>query len=397
MFTASMGIGMVAPILPLHARALGASGAAVGLTFSAFAITQILVSPFAGRLADRFGRKRFILAGIATYVVAALGWYATASIESVIALRALTGIRSGLVFALALASVGDLAPPGQEGRYMGAFGVFDFLGFGLGPVISGVVRDHAGIDEVFLSMAALMTVSGLVVAALLPAGRGAAGDGQAAQSDLPKVAPWRTILRDPSLQALFGLRTGFAFAFGASFSFLAVYLDEEVGATATMTGFVLAGQELVGGLLQPLLGPVADRVNRRGMAVAGSAGIVGGYITLALTTNFGVILVAFVLVAGLGAAVMHVAAAAAQVDVGRRLGMATTMSLTSMAFAVGTLLGSLGGGVIADRAGVPMVFGFAAAAIALGALFFALRTRGRSFAPTASRPAPAEGTADTPS
>ena len=95
MFTASMGIGMVAPILPLHARAMGASGAEVGLTFSAFAITQILVSPFAGRLADRFGRKRFILAGIATYVVAALGWYATASVESVIALRALTVVDAG--------------------------------------------------------------------------------------------------------------------------------------------------------------------------------------------------------------------------------------------------------------------------------------------------------------
>ena len=194
--------------------------------------------------------------------------------------------------------------------FVEAFGVFDLLGFGLGPVISGVVRDHAGIDEVFLSMAALMTV---------------------------------------------------------------------------------------GGLLQPLLGPVADRVNRRAMAVAGSAGIAGSYITLALTTDFEVILAAFVLVAGLGAAVIHAAAAAVQVDVGRRLGRATTMSLASMVFAVGTLPGSLGGGVIADRAGVPMVFVLAAASITLGALFFALRTRGRLLPPTGSQPAPSAGAPDVAS
>ena len=94
---------------------------------------------------------------------------------------------------------------------------------------------------------------------------------------------------------------------------------------------------------------------------------------------------------------MHVAAAAVQVDVGRRLEMVTTVSLASMASAAGTVLGSLGGGAIADLAHVPMVFTVAAAAITLGAFIFALRTQGRLLAPTSSHPAPSADAPDVAS
>ena len=70
-FVAVMGISMVSPLLPVYARDLGASGIWLGLTFSSFAITQVIFGPFAGKLSDRFGRKQFIIAGLLVYVVAA--------------------------------------------------------------------------------------------------------------------------------------------------------------------------------------------------------------------------------------------------------------------------------------------------------------------------------------
>ena len=373
-FSASMGVGMVAPVLPVHAREIGASGAAVGLTFSAFAATQLVVSPFAGRLADRYGRKPFILVGTGSYVVASIGWLLVDRVEVVIALRALTGLGSGLVFSLALAYIGDLAPPGREGRFMGTFGVFDFLGFGIGPVLSGVVRDTAGFDAVFLSMAGLLGLSGVVVATLLPR-RATRGDADAASTvDVTSTPPWRVLLRDPELQGLFLVRSGYSFAFGSAFSFLAVYLDEEIGATATMVGLVLAGQELFGGLLQPAAGPMADRLDRRWMVAGGAAMVAAAYVTIGFSTSYLVILGAFVVLGGVGTAVMGVASMALQVDVGRRLGMATTMSLSSAGFAFGVLTGSLAGGAIVDALGTSRVFVLAAAVVALGALMFVLRT-----------------------
>lgn len=382
MFSATLGVGIVGPVLPVRAEELGATGTEVGLTFSAFAITQIFVSPFTGRIADRFGRKQFILLGISTYIIAALGWRETGSIEVMIALRALTGIGSGLVFALVLSYIGDLAPDGQEGRYMGTFGVFEFLGFGLGPVISGVVRDAAGFDAVFLTMAGMLTTSGIVIFAFLPPRfRGldspsTAGESASAESGSGRAAvvSWSELISDRVMQALFLQRAGFSFAFGSAFSFLAIYLEDEIGATATMVGFVLAGQELLGGALQPVFGPLADRYDRRVLVAIGGVIVALGYVTMAVTTDYVVILGAFVGGAGIGTALMGVSSMAIQVDVGRRLGMATTMSIASTAFAFGVLVGSLAAGVIADAAGTEYVFLTAAGAVLLGTGAFTLLT-----------------------
>ena len=404
-FAATMGIGMVAPVLPVHARSLGATGPQVALTFSAFAITQMVISPFAGRLADRSGRKPLIVLGTITYVIAALGWFFTDDINTAIALRALTGIGSGLVFSLAGAYIGDLTPDGHEGRYMGVFGLFDFMGFGIGPVVSGIVRDRYDFDAVFLSMAGLMVVATLLIAVLLPSEvsvprRGKRGEPAAAGSEgepatatataRPGPAPWSVLLRDPMMQGVFALRLGFALAFGAAFSFLAIHLEQEIGATATMVGFVLAGQELTGGLLQPLFGPMADRYDRRAMVVIGMALASVGYITLAMSSSYAVILTMFIVGAGGGAAIQGVAGRAVEVDIGRRLGMATTMSLGSMAFALGVLIGAIGGGVLADGGslgplsvgglGVRAVFIAAAASLLGGAIIFALRIGDRTLA-----------------
>jgi DHA1 family multidrug resistance protein-like MFS transporter len=382
MFSATFGVGIVAPVLPVRAEELGASGTEIGLTFSAFALTQIFVSPFTGRLADRYGRKQFILLGIATYIVAAIGWRQTDSIEVMIALRALTGVGSGLVFALALAYIGDLAPAGEEGRYVGIFGVFEFAGFGLGPIFSGVIRDLAGFDAVFLAMAGMLSLSGITILLFLPssADRGRTGSldppglGAEPSARLRRVVSWGELLGDRYLQALFAQRVGFSFAFGSAFSFLAIYLEDEIGATATMVGFVLAGQELLGGVLQPVFGPVADRYDRRLLVIIGGLMVASGYAMMALTTDYLVILAAFVGGAGVGSALMNVSSMAIQVDVGRRLGMATTMSFASAGFAVGVLIGSLAAGLIADGVGTPYVFLSAAVAVLFGSTVFVVRT-----------------------
>ena len=378
MFAATSGIGIVAPVMPVRAEELGASGAQVGLTFSAFALTQLLVSPFAGRIADRYGRKQFILLGLSTYVVAALGWQQSENIEAVIALRALTGIGSGLIFAMAMAYIGELAPQGQEGRYMGTFGVFEFLGFGVGPMVSGVIRDAAGFDAVFLTMAGMMSLSGLIVLAFLPwriSQPATTGAGEA-EAEPARLVSWGELLGDRVFQALFVQRAGWSFTFGSGFAFLAVYLEEEIGATATMVGFVLAGQELLGGALQPLFGPVADRLDRRALVFIGATVVAAGYAVTAFADSYWVILVAFAGGAGVGSALSMVSSMAMQVDVGRRLGMATVMSFTATAFAAGVLGGSVFAGLVADRAGTEYVFLSAAGAIMLGALFFVVRTVG---------------------
>lgn len=57
-FLAFTGIGLVVPIMPTYMNELQIGGSVVGLLVAAFSVTQLIVSPFAGRLSDRMGRKK---------------------------------------------------------------------------------------------------------------------------------------------------------------------------------------------------------------------------------------------------------------------------------------------------------------------------------------------------
>ncbi len=56
---AMIGVGIIAPILPLYAKTFAASGVSIGLVFSAFSLSRSLLSPLVGRLSDAWGGSGF--------------------------------------------------------------------------------------------------------------------------------------------------------------------------------------------------------------------------------------------------------------------------------------------------------------------------------------------------
>ncbi|MEE9285345.1 MAG: MFS transporter, partial [Dehalococcoidia bacterium] len=62
-----MGLGIVAPLMPVFAKDLGASGVWLGLMLAAFSISRGVIQPIVGVMSDRYGRKRFIVTGLAIY------------------------------------------------------------------------------------------------------------------------------------------------------------------------------------------------------------------------------------------------------------------------------------------------------------------------------------------
>lgn len=71
-FLAFTGIGLVVPIMPTYMNELQIGGSVVGLLVAAFSVTQLIVSPFAGRLSDRMGRKKIIVAGLIVFSLSEL-------------------------------------------------------------------------------------------------------------------------------------------------------------------------------------------------------------------------------------------------------------------------------------------------------------------------------------
>jgi MFS family permease len=398
MAVAVAGIAMVSPLLPVFVREeLNGPEFAVALSFSAIAITQIMTSPVVGRYADRFGSKPFIVVGFLIYGAGGLGFIIASSWEMVIFFRAISGIGAASMFPTAMAYVGRLAPPGHEGRYMGAFSISWIAGFGIGPLFGGTIRDFVSSDAAFATMSLMLFAVGAATFLLLPSRPRGSEDGglHGEEEALDPGLSLTQVLRRPIVHAAIGGQIIVSIGWGAGFTFIAVYVVSEDGLatdSATFAGVLLASRAMLTATAQLFTGPLADRASRVllsvvGFSIAGLAqffvpDIPGTVIDLTIFGGELVIvpwLLLLFLVVGLGEAIEFPAQQAIFVDAGRAVGMGTIMGITQTAGGVGFLAGSLIGALVVEVWGLESVFRYAGLAMIFGGvMFFLLMRRARS-------------------
>ena len=374
MFLGTLALGMATPGLTTWVSILGGGPTAQGAAFSVFAITELFMTPWIGRVADKYGRKPFFAIGLGSYVFVAIGWVVFQDVSAVIVFRALTGVGSALIFTMSLSYVGALAPRGQEGRYMGAFAPFIFLGFGIGPLLYGLVRSVGSFELLFVLMGIFCFVATSLVVLFLPARPVNIDEHQSADNSRNYVS-WKSIITDRSMQGIFIARLSFAWSISACFAFLPVFLENEIGYTAIAIGILIGIQQFMGGAAQPFTGRLSDIFSRPKLAIIGSGSVAIALFTVGVSESFVVLFLAFLFFGGLGTATAQGAIQAEQVSVGRRLGLSTVAGLMELAFALGILTGGLGGGYLIEAFGTTSIFFVSAIVNALGGIIYALRTQ----------------------
>ena len=70
-FIATIGVGIITPMLPIYIENLGASGFTIGVIYSSFFVSMALVTPFVGRSSDKIGKKVSITWGLALSTIIA--------------------------------------------------------------------------------------------------------------------------------------------------------------------------------------------------------------------------------------------------------------------------------------------------------------------------------------
>ena len=163
-FSSMLGVGIVAPLLPLYAENLGATGIWIGIIFASFSISRTIIMPIVGWLSDRRGRKLFLCIGLLSYAIVSLGYIWADSVSQLTLVRLINGATAGMILPIAQAYVGDISPEGEEGKWMGYFNAAFFTGFGFGPLLGGVLTDHFGMNVAFSTMGGLNLLAFLIVA-----------------------------------------------------------------------------------------------------------------------------------------------------------------------------------------------------------------------------------------
>jgi len=167
-FAGLFAVGAVLPVLPRYVHGpLDAGNVAVGIVVGSYAITGLLLRPFAGRLADHRGRKPTVLIGSFLVALGGFMYLLPLGVPGLIAARLVLGAGEGAVFTASSAWVVDLAPPNRRGRVIGLYGLSVWAGLSIGPLFGELILNASSYTVVWL-FAGIVPLLGALLATRLP-------------------------------------------------------------------------------------------------------------------------------------------------------------------------------------------------------------------------------------
>lgn len=166
LFIAFLGIGLVIPVLPTIMNELDIDGTIVGYLTAAFALTQLIISPFAGKAADIFGRKIMIVLGLFIFAFSELLFGIGKTIEVLFVSRILGGVSGAFIMPAVTAFIADITTLKTRPKALGYMSAAINTGFIVGPGIGGFLAE-IGTRVPFFSAAALGSVAAISSIVLL--------------------------------------------------------------------------------------------------------------------------------------------------------------------------------------------------------------------------------------
>jgi MFS family permease len=368
-FAGLLAVGAVLPVLPRYVDGpLDAGNVAVGVVIGAYAVTGLLLRPFAGRLADRRGRRPVVLLGSLTVALAGFLYLLPLGVPGLVVARLALGAGEGTVFTAGSAWIVDLAPPERRGRVIGLYGLAVWAGLSLGPLIGELLQHASGYTLVWV-FAGTVPLLGALVATRLPD-----PFHPKAHEDEHHPLIAREAVRPGAALALASI------GYATVAAFVVLHLDARgIGHGATVFGAfatMVVLTRLVGGDLP-------DRVGPARVATAAAVVEAAGLLTMALAQSLAVALAGAL---AMGAAFSLLYPSLSLIVVGRvaetRRGAA--LGTFTAFFDAGVGLGAPLAGVAAALFGYEGAFLFAATIALASSATIALAVSGRSHPPLAA-------------
>jgi EmrB/QacA subfamily drug resistance transporter len=149
-FMLLLDITVVNVALPSIRDDLGASFSDLQWVVDAYALTLAALVLTAGSLADRLGRRRLFVVGLAIFSAASLLCGFSPDPTFLNLSRALQGVGGAIMFAVSLALVAQEFPAGRErGTAMGIYGATIGVAVAIGPLVGGALTDGIGWQSIF--------------------------------------------------------------------------------------------------------------------------------------------------------------------------------------------------------------------------------------------------------
>lgn len=262
--SAVMGVSSIAPALPVISRALDVSTDQIGYLITIFALPGILLTPFLGVLADRFGRKRILIPSLFLYGIAGVMCGFATSYSELLWLRFFQGAGSAALGVLNVTLIGDLFEGNRRATAMGYNGSVLSVGTAIYPAIGGILASIAWNYPFFLSAIAI-PVALYAMIFLDPVPISMNLDIREYFQKIKDRIFTRKVL------GLFGcVFLTFSILYGGYITFLPILLDEDFAVSSTIIGLMLSGSSLITAYTSSQLGRLTKRFTEQQLILAGS-------------------------------------------------------------------------------------------------------------------------------
>src|SRR5215467_10932892 len=255
---AYIGIGLVGPVRILYAESRGASLAIISAMTSAFLLANFAAQYPSGWLADRWGRKRVMMAGLLAQALLSLAYLFVVDPVLFVALRFVEGAAGAAVLPSARALIADTVAPEQRGKAYGLFSSFFNAGFLIGPAIGGLLAT-TGYASAFVGAVGCRLVALAIVAVLVP---------RVARVEFPTetrsrggAMRTRELFKLPLVGA-YVLAFGDYLYLGFDLALMPLWMHDHLGASVAVIGLAYVTWAAPSILLSPFGGRVADRTRR---------------------------------------------------------------------------------------------------------------------------------------
>ncbi len=110
--------------------------------FTAYMLASTITVPVFGKLSDLMGRRGMYLLAIIVFLIGSVLSGMALSMGQLILFRGIQGIGGGAMMVSAMATIGDIIPPAQRGRYQGWIGGAFGISSVMGPLLGGWISNY---------------------------------------------------------------------------------------------------------------------------------------------------------------------------------------------------------------------------------------------------------------
>jgi EmrB/QacA subfamily drug resistance transporter len=148
-FMIQLDVTIVNVALPSIQRSLRTTPGGLEWIISAYALALAALIPVGGALGDRYGRRRVFLAGVTIFALGSAACALSGNDEALIGFRVLQGVGGAAMLALTLSIITETFPAETRSSAIGTWAAIGGTGFGVGPVVGGILLSFSGWASVF--------------------------------------------------------------------------------------------------------------------------------------------------------------------------------------------------------------------------------------------------------